>query len=158
MWSVDALIAEIARRRPDLVNPSQLLADRGYRVTSLRQWLSSAPSYGSLRPEDIEAIANDPPLPFFVLFEAMQQDEATGLHLGRLGSIITAEVIFAALDGARASVGYGAGPLAAQLAELSRNYYSTNVFSEIPDIADMAQLVELTAEIADLKQAVPAFL
>ncbi|HZR90543.1 MAG TPA: peroxidase family protein [Bradyrhizobium sp.] len=158
MWSVDALIAEIARRRPDLVNPSRLLADRGYRVTSLRQWLSSAPTYGSLRPEDIETIANDPPLPFFVLFEAMQQDGAAGLHLGRLGSIITAEVIFAALDGARASVGYGAGPLAAQLAELSGNYYGTNVFSEIPDIADMAQLVELTAEIADLKQAVPAFL
>jgi hypothetical protein len=158
MWSVDALIAEIARRRPDLVNPSRLLADRAYRVTSLRQWLSSAPSYGSLRDEDIETIANDPPLPFFVLFEAMQQDEATGLHLGRLGSIITAEVIFAALDGARASVGYGAAPLSAQLAELSSNYYGTNVFSEISDIAGMAQLVELTAEIADLKQAMPAFL
>ena len=158
MWSVDALIAEIARRRPDLVNPSRLLADRAYRVTSLRQWLSSAPSYGSLRDEDIETIANDPPLPFFVLFEAMQQDEATGLHLGRLGAIITAEVIFAALDGARASVGYGAAPLSAQLAELSSNYYGTNVFSEISDIAGMAQLVELTAEIADLKQAMPAFL
>jgi hypothetical protein len=158
MWSVDALIAEIARRRPDFVNPSRLLADRAYRIGALREWLTSVPTYGRLRAEDIETIANDPPLPFFILFEAMQQDEAAGLHLGPLGSIITAEVIFAALEGARASVGYGPGPLATQLAELSRNYYGANVFSEIADIADMAQLVELTAEIADLKQAVPAFL
>jgi Animal haem peroxidase len=158
MWSVDALIAEIARRRPDFVNPSRLLADRAYRVTSLRKWLTSVPTYGGLKPEDIDTISNDPPLPFFLLFEAMQQDEAAGLHLGPLGSIITAEVIFGALEGARASRGFGAGPLAAQLAELSRNYYAANVFSEIADIANMAQLVELTAEIADLKQAVPAFL
>jgi len=158
MWSVDALIAEIARRRPDLVNPSRLLADRDHRVGAIRTWLGAAPTYGGLKPADIETIANDPPLPFFVLFEAMQQDEAAGLHLGQLGSIIIAEVIFAALEGARASVGYGAGPLTAQLAELSRNYYGANVFAEIPEIADMAQLVELTAEIAGLKQAVPAFL
>ena len=158
MWSVDALIAEIARRRPDFVNPSRLLADRAYRVASLRKWLTSVSTYGGMRGDDIDTISNDPPLPFFILFEAMQQDEAAGLHLGPLGSIITAEVIFGALEGARTSVGYGAGPLAGQLAELSRNYYAANVFSEIPDIANMAQLVELTAEIADLKQAVPAFL
>ena len=41
--------------------------------------------------------------------------------------------------------------IAGQLAGLSANYYPTNVFSEIPDIEDMAQLVEFTAEIADLK-------
>jgi Animal haem peroxidase len=158
MWSVDALIDEIARRRPDLVRPSRLLADRPYRVHSLREWLMSAPTYGRLSDEDIETISNDPPLPLFILFEAMQQDEAAGLHLGPLGSIIIAEVIFAALERAHASLGLGASPLAGQLAELSRNYYGANVFSDIPDIASMAQLVQLTAEIADLKQAVPAFL
>ena len=158
MWSVDALIAEIARRRPDFVAPSRLLADRAYRVSALREWLASVPTYGGLTHEDIETIANDPPLPFFILFEAMQQDGAEGLHLGPLGSIITAEVIFSALEGARASRSFGACPLAAQLAEISRNYYAANVFLELPDIASMAQLVELTAEIADLKQVVPAFL
>jgi hypothetical protein len=158
MWSVDALIAEIARRRPDLLNPSRLLADRAYRVGVLREWLMSVPTYGGLRSEDIETISNDPPLPFFILFEAMQQEQAAGLHLGPLGSIITAEVIFSALETARASVGYGAGRLNAQLAEVSRNYYAANVFSEIPDITSMAQLVEFAAEIADLKQAVPTFL
>jgi len=172
MWSVDALIAEIARRRPDLVTPSRLLADRDYRVASLREWLVSVPTYGGLGHDDIETLSNDPPLPFFILFEAMQQGQAAGLHLGPLGSIITAEVIFSALAGAHASLGLepgpgsglelglgsGAGPLAAQLEKISSHHYPTNVFSEIPDIASMAQLVELTAEIADLKQAVPAFL
>ena len=158
MWSVDALIAEIARRRPDFVASSRLLADRAYRVGVLREWLTAKPTYGGLKVEDIATISNDPPLPFFILFEAMQQDQGAGLHLGPLGSIITAEVIFAALEGARGRTGYDAGPLAAQLAGLSRNYYTANVFSDIPDIAGMAQLVELTAEIADLKQAVPAFL
>ena len=157
MWSVDALIAEIARRRPDFVNPSRLLADRAYRVAALREWLTSVPTYGDLRREDVETLSNDPPLPFFILFEAMQQP-AAGLRLGPLGSIIVAEVIFAALEGARASLGLGAGPLAAQLARLSNNYYAADIFSEIPDIESMAQLVQATAEIVDLKEAVPAFL
>ena len=86
------------------------------------------------------------------------QQPAAGLRLGPLGSIIVAEVIFAALEGARASLGLGAGPLAAQLARLSNNYYAADIFSEIPDIESMAQLVQATAEIVDLKEAVPAFL
>jgi hypothetical protein len=31
--------------------------------------------YGALTDEDIETLSNDPPLPFFILFEAMQQTE-----------------------------------------------------------------------------------
>jgi hypothetical protein len=41
---------------------------------------------------------------------------------------------------------------------LSREYYPTNFFQEIPDISSMAQLVKFTTEIAQLQQAVPAFL
>src|SRR5204862_8100720 len=136
MWSVDALIAEIAARRPDFVALSPLLDDRAFRVEQLRQWLGSASAaYGGLTPADIETLANDPPLPFFVLFEAMQQPQE-GRHLGPLGSIIIAEVIFGTLASAR--LPYGDLPIAEQLAGLSANYYSTNVFREIPDIEDMA--------------------
>ena len=35
MWSVDALIAEIAVRRPHFISMSRLLADRPYRVSRL---------------------------------------------------------------------------------------------------------------------------
>ncbi len=155
MWSVDALVAEIGSRRPHFIATSRLLADRRYRADTLRQWLAAAPAYGGLTAADIETLANDPPLPFFILFEAMQQPQA-GLRLGPLGSIIVAEVIFGALAGDPYSSGEGS--LAEQLARVSREFYPANVFQDIPDISDMAQLVEFTTEIAELKQAVPAFL
>ena len=65
-------------------------------------------------------------------------------------------MIFGALAGDPQSA--GGGSLADQLADLSREYYLTNVLQEIPEISSMAQLVEFTTEIADLQQAVPAFL
>lgn len=158
MWSVDALIKEIARRRPRFIAKSRLLADRAFRVAELRGWLMSAPNYGGLSAEDIETLANDPPLPLFVLLEAMQEPMTQGRHLGTLGSIIVAEVIFAALARARTSLGLGSGSLSEQLAQLSNKYYATDIFAGVPTIDSMTQLVEFTADIADLRQAVPAFL
>jgi hypothetical protein len=158
LWSVDALIAEIAVRRPLLIGISRLLADRAYRVGELRAWLTSSPSYGCLTAEDIETLANDPPLPFFILFEAMQQPRSEGLHLGPLGSIIVSEVIFGALANDELPAGHGADSLVEALAELSAKYYPANVFQDVPEIERMDQLVEFTAEISDLRQAVPAFL
>jgi len=137
---------------------SRLLADRCYRVNQLREWLVSEPTYGGLTAEDIETLASDPPLPFFILFEAMQQPQAEGLRLGALGSIIVSEVIFGALEHHEIPVGQGAASLADALAEISAEYFPTNVFAEVPEIERMDQLVEFTAEIGDLKQAVPAFL
>ena len=53
-------------------------------------------------------------------------------------------------------------PAAARLPDnwisTSREFYLTNVLQDIPEISSMAQLVEFTTEIADLRQAVPAFL
>lgn len=154
MWSVDALIAEIGSRRPHTIAMSRLLADRTYRVDQLRGWLASGRSYGALTDDDIETLSNDPPLPFFILFEAMHQTE--GLRLGLLGSIIVSEVIFGTLASDPQST--GGSTLADQLDLVSREFYLTNVFQEIPDISSMAKLVEFTTEIADLRQAVPAFL
>jgi len=154
MWSVDALIAAIGDRKPHFIATSRLLADRDYRVNQLREWLVSARAYGALTDEDIETLSNDPPLPFFILFEAMQQTE--GLQLGLLGSIIVSEVIFGALaSDPRSACG---GSLADQLDLISREFYLVNVLQDIPEISSMAQLVEFTTEIADLRQAVPAFL
>lgn len=154
MWSVDALIAEIALRRPQLINASRLLADRGWRVDQLRGWLNSSSVYGGLTAGDVETLANDPPLPFFILFEAMHQSD--GLGLGTLGSIIVAEVMFGALHSAE--FGEGAGSLAETLANLAVDHYPTNIFADLPEIERMDQLVEFIAELGDLRQAVPAFL
>ena len=156
LWSVNALVTEIAARRPHLIGASRLLADRSYRMSQIRDWLASENAYGGFSGEDIETIANDPPLPFFILFEAMQQ--AKGLCLGPLGSIIVSEVIFGALADNELPAGRGTASLADALAKLCSEYYPTNVFSEVPEIERMDQLVEFTAEVAGLQQAVPAFL
>ena len=158
LWSVNALVTEIAVRRPDFIAASRLLADRPYRVSRIRAWLASETAYGGLSGEDIETIANDPPLPFFILFEAMEQPHAEGQCLGPLGSIIVSEVIFGALADNELAAGHGAPSLAEALANLCREYYPTNVFEEVPEIERMDQLVEFTAEIAGLRQAEPAFL
>jgi hypothetical protein len=158
LWSVDALIAEIAVRRPQLIGISRLLADRSYRVGELRGWLTSSPSYGGLTAEDIETLASDPPLPFFILFEAMQQPRSKGLHLGPLGSIIVSEVIFGALVNSELAAGNSSTSLTETLADISAEYYPTNVFEAVPEIERMDQLVEFTAEIGGLREAVPAFL
>ena len=158
LWSVDALIAEIALRRPAFIAASRLLADRAYRVSQLREWLACEPAYGGLSCEDIETLANDPPLPFFILFEAMHQPGAEGMRLGPLGSIIVSEVIFGALASGEFPAGNGAASLGEALAAVSAEYYPTNVFAAVPEIESMDQLVEFTAEIGDLQQAVPAFL
>jgi hypothetical protein len=158
LWSVDALIAEIAVRRPHFINMSRLLADRAWRVSQLREWLTSAPIYGGLTAHDIETLSNDPPLPFFILFEAMQQPEAKGLCLGPLGSIIVSEVIFGALHSESDSFGSSTSSLIEALANLAVDYYPKNIFADVPEIERMDQLVEFIAELGDLRQAVPAFL
>ncbi|XIA65097.1 peroxidase family protein [Bradyrhizobium sp. TZ2] len=156
MWSVDALIAEIGNRRPRFLGMSRLLADRSYRVNQISEWLATEPAYGALAAADIETLSNDPPLPFFILFEAMHQSQAEGLHLGLLGSIIVSEVIFGVLaSDPRAADG---GSLAGQLDSIASEFYPANVLQDIPEISSMAQLVEFTTEIAGLQQAVPAFL
>jgi hypothetical protein len=158
LWSVDALIAEIAIRRPHFINMSRLLADRAWRVSQIREWLASAPVYGGLTVDDIETLSNDPPLPFFILFEAMQQAEAKGLRLGPLGSIIVSEVIFGALHSEADSFRGGTTSLIEALAGLAADTYPANIFADVPEIERMDQLVEFIAELGDLRQVVPAFL
>jgi hypothetical protein len=111
-----------------------------------------------LTAEDIETLSNDPPLPFFILFEAMQQAHAEGLCLGILGSIIVADVIFGVLASNPRPFRDGTGSLFDALADLSAAYYQANIFADVPEIQSMDQLVEFVAEIAELRHAVPEFL
>ena len=88
----------------------------------------------------------------------MQQPRSEGLCLGPLGSIIVSEVIFGALAGDELPAAENPGSLARTLAAISAEFYPTNVFEAVPEIERMDQLVEFTAEIGGLRQAVPAFL
>jgi hypothetical protein len=115
LWSVPALTRELRERLGD-----DALADLlpKYEVwhRPLHDWLNDA-TLGPLALTDADAAAlvEDPPLPFFVLFEAAYAAPAGGLaeatsrkgatsfrghggqHLGPLGSIIVAETVYGAL-------------------------------------------------------------
>jgi hypothetical protein len=92
------------------------MRDKGFRKVrdfaewrkDLEEWLIKPPhSAFKAGDPDTRAIANDPPLPFFVLFEAANTNDETnettkdkprgGQRLGPLGSIIVAETILGAM-------------------------------------------------------------
>jgi hypothetical protein len=162
MWSVPALIEEIKGLEPDFIKLSRLLRDPAFRVERLKNWLggTEAGQYNRLRdPADIRSIAEDPPLPFFVLFEAADDPECQGKTLGVLGSILVAEVVFGALNRDRLPHTTRAKSLQQALAKISGAIYDgQNFLASIPDIETMSQLIEFTAERAGLRNATPAFL
>ena len=88
--SVGSLIAKLPE---ELRRQSRLLDDGDHRRAAIGAWLSQ----GRVRfsPQDLSVLADDPPLLFFVLFEAAHTED--GLRLGVLGSVIVAEVFFRAL-------------------------------------------------------------
>lgn len=62
----------------------------------MSEWLTSQNDRRGrpMTPNDIHTLANDPPIPFFVRFEAEQDPDIRGKHLGVLGSIVVADVIY----------------------------------------------------------------
>ena len=97
VWSISALIQEVRRHAPELVRTSRLLDDAAYREAAIGQWLSAGRSATGLSMEAVADIGTDPPLALFVLLEAAQ--ECAGAHLGVLGSLLVAEVVFRAAQG-----------------------------------------------------------
>ena len=97
VWSVPKLIGELHDRKPELAN---FLPAYDEHIPGLTDWLQKTGNINGIskqfEPEDIVAIAQDPPLPFFVLYEAMVSHE--GKRLGPLGSIIVAETMVGAME------------------------------------------------------------
>jgi hypothetical protein len=95
LLSVPALIREMQNRGFDAVE------DLAQWQEPIRDWLTAIPHPFVNGDQDIERIVIDPPLPFFVLFEAARigrPDEASGGQtLGPLGSVIVAESILGAM-------------------------------------------------------------
>ena len=96
-------VADLQRKFAILVPPLSIWE------APLRAWLNEIPGTMELsepfEPADIDRIVADPPLPFFVQFEAAHSlDDGGkpvrkdgGRHLGHLGSAIVAETIFGAM-------------------------------------------------------------
>lgn len=157
LWSVGPLIEAIKRVRPEFIALSPLLSDDVERARHLKEYLGQETGTSKLTPEDIETLAADPPLLFFLLFEAAVDKNAPGLRLGVLGSIIVAEVIFAALAREPLAEETATGRLSAALEALSRQTYGDNYLSAVPEIGCMKELIEFVAEAEALKVG-PGFL
>ena len=95
LWSVDAMIAAIMERAPGLIPLGWMFAVPARRRSIIAQWLTRlrTPANG-LTDGDLAALADDPPLPLFILLEAGLDPILRGRCLGVLGSIIVGEVLF----------------------------------------------------------------
>jgi hypothetical protein len=107
------------------------------------------------KDSDVAALAADPPLPFYVMFEAMH-DEA-GLRLGRLGSLIVAEVLYRAMLDDPLPGEVVTASLHDNLADLSRRMLGRATLNAVPEIREMADLVGFIADQNGLHDATPAF-
>jgi len=96
IWSVTALIDELRKRAPDVVRASRMLDDEAYRQAVVRQWLAGAREATGLSTDAVADLSRDPPLVLFVLLEAAH--ECDGAHLGVLGSLLVAEIVFRAVQ------------------------------------------------------------
>ena len=71
--SVASLADALQQQRPDLARHSPMLADATLRQAALARWIGRDPELSLLDAMDVEALAADPPLPFYVLFEAERE-------------------------------------------------------------------------------------
>ncbi|WP_119422683.1 peroxidase family protein [Desertibaculum subflavum] len=145
MWSVRSLIAEIRQRRPELIEASDLLGNYGATRARVESWLKL---YGSrvLESGDFATLAEEPPLFFFLLFEAAYGD-TRGCRLGVLGSTIVAETLYQAL-----AAHAGDYLPDAKMAEVLDRVFGGKVPETMPELLDYV------ADAAGLRDATPAFL
>ncbi len=149
LWSVGSLIDAIRLAAADALDGAPLLTDADARHDAVAQWLAASIHGPILSPSQAAALAADPPLAFFIPFEAAQQ--AAGTRLGTLGSLIVAEVMFRALGPDPQ------GTLFENLVTLSRTHLNEAFTKAVPDILDMSSLIKFVADEAGLTQASPAF-
>jgi hypothetical protein len=95
LWSVHALAAELRRRVPQAANLSPLLSDDALRQAALTNFLCQHQDTTGLSDDEVVELAVDPPLMFYVMFEAAH--EMQGRRLGVLGSLLVAETLYKAL-------------------------------------------------------------
>jgi hypothetical protein len=166
LWSVDRLIARLRKVEklgiPAAIDASPLLRDKTYRTTRLVDWLSQYRGMHTLRDDDIATLAKDPPLLFYVQFEAGEDagpdgKELRGEHLGVLGSVIVADAVFGALADRLQGEDLD---LPTALQSLSEKFFGKgrNVFAAARPLDTMSELIVYIARLNRFENAQPAFL
>ncbi|BBK44431.1 hypothetical protein STVA_44510 [Allostella vacuolata] len=153
IWSVTALRRNVESRAPGTTGLAPLLANWPQSQQGIRDFLDAVGG-DLLDRDDIDAVAADPPLAFFTLFEAAQPP-SDGRHLGPLASVIAAEVIFGAL----AEAGDG------KLCKLACMIYGPSASLLHPLVDTLSQIRSMPALIRfvaaarpELQRAQPSFL
>ncbi len=150
LWSAPSLIEEIRRRRPDFVGNWRTLDDHAWRASELASWLHQNRAFGGLDAADIATISRDPPLSFYVQWEAMR--EAGGLHLGPLASIIVAETVYGALGQPCGDPSDGA-----VAAALPRGSQARGLLDQLARVRTMPDLIVFVRDACGLAHSIPAF-
>jgi hypothetical protein len=162
-WSLAPLLDELMQSHAALFDRSWLF--QGYKaggkyrpwVVPVKDWLEQQRAnakYGkeTLTLDEILCLADDPPFPFLVRFEAGNDPVAEGKHLGILGSIVVADVFFGVFEQDNLVGIDGALPFGDQLHQLSLmlrgNEYAPqpNLFEFLKPISDFKSLVRFVAE------------
>lgn len=156
LWSLPRLYARLETRlggtalRP-LLPPFAAWRD------ALASWLAQGDPTGltqPLSPHDVAELSDNPPLAFFVLFEAAHSIvdgrpvlRAGGRHLGPVGSIIVAETLFGALRLQPTGLETAGPRLADRVAACCANVLAdANALADLPEIETMPQLLGFMAQ------------
>lgn len=155
MWSVGPLVQAINDANPARLAGSKLLRNGNWK-TKLEAWLVRDADASGLTSADIETLVADPPLPFFILFEA--EAETGGTTLGTLGSVIVADIFYALLaqHPGRAML---QGTLADRLKQVSTAMYGVDVLSgPLGNLDTMPKLITYLAPAFGGAGAAPKFI
>lgn len=109
LWPVRDLIAAMRHHKAfgPILAESPFLRDDAWQA-EIATWLADGNFEGATSPwtgltpdqkrAEIAAIAANPPLPFFILFEAFKDPDSLGCRLGRFGSILAGDTLFGELN------------------------------------------------------------
>jgi hypothetical protein len=111
---------------------------------------------------EIDAIADDPPLPFFFLFEAIHAERGgaalDGAHLGPIGSIVVAETFWGAFAAHPLGSGDAALPMSERISRYAESFFPDTVGVAGRAVAARASLATVAAAQIGSMPALLAFL
>jgi hypothetical protein len=157
LWSVPALIELLSKGPSPLAELVKAwpLADHTYRRSLLEEWMKKNCPY-EMTASELETLAKDPPLPFFLMFEALEDGQ--GERFGLLGSIIVAEVIFGILNRDPVTPGQRLVCLDKALEDLGQDVFSGPGRPAYPPLHKMGDVVAFVADMHHLKNEKPSFI
>jgi Animal haem peroxidase len=167
MWTVPALL-DLMRVRLGSRTPSVAALFPPWEVTSkkLETWLGQQSSGDEfeLGAADIASLAADPPLPFYVAFEAAMNPHSStpdttgmGQNLGPLGSVIVAETILGAMRSLSVVAGEQQLSLADAIKTACRDLLGTDAPDTIPGLTDTQAPPQSMADLLRFMKSAGAF-